>query len=82
MVEPSPREEFRRLLGDGVEVFDVQGNDVTLLSEYVIDILADSSPRKSPFAPRPPRYFASVRRVLEKTSRPRTACRAACPGPP
>src|SRR5436189_2857408 len=31
MVEPSTREEYRKLLGDGFETFDVPGNEVTML---------------------------------------------------
>src|SRR5262245_54641146 len=51
MVEPSPREDFRTLLGDGFEKFDVPGNDVTMLTKYLIDILADFSRDKEPLRP-------------------------------
>jgi hypothetical protein len=51
MVEPSTHEEYRKLLGDNFETFDVPGNEVTGLSKYIIDILADFKHDEEPLRP-------------------------------
>lgn len=50
-VEPSTREDYRKLLGDGFETFEVPGNEVTQLPKYVIDILADYKRDEEPLRP-------------------------------
>ena len=64
MVEPSPREEYRRLLGDGFEAFDVPGNDIMTISKYLVDILADFKPDQEPIRPE----FAGLLRQRGETA--------------
>jgi len=64
MVEPSSHEEYRALLGDGLETLDVHGNDITMLSKYLIDILADFKPDQEPIRPE----FAGLLRQRQETA--------------
>jgi len=54
MVEPTTREEYRKLFGErfeAVAALDVPGNEVTMVSKYFVDNLVDFKPDEEPLRP-------------------------------
>ena len=58
-VEPGPKGEIERLLGDNLDVGLVPGDDLTSFSKYFFNILADFQPAESPLRPEAAKTMAS-----------------------
>ncbi len=67
--EPTPAEELRRLFGD-LSVFSVPGDDLLAFSKYLIDVLVDFQPDKTPLRPE----FADLMRQRAKEDSPLLRC--------
>lgn len=53
IMEPTTREEFRKLFGDlkAIDAIDVPGNELAMVSKYMINILADFKRDEEPLRP-------------------------------
>src|SRR5262245_1958768 len=50
-VEPTSREEMKRLFGNNVDAVEVPGMEIDTVSKYAVDILQDFKPTEAPVRP-------------------------------
>jgi hypothetical protein len=71
-IEPTPLEELKKLFGD-VDALDVPGDDASLYSKYLLSVLADFPPNKSPILP-PAAEILRQRDKRDSADLPYTKC--------
>jgi hypothetical protein len=73
-VQPTPREEMKRLFGDDVDAIEVPGMEIDTVSKYGINIFQDLKPQEWPMKP----AAAAVMTRRRPEDFPPTYCLPAC----
>lgn len=73
-VEPTPREEMKRIFGNDVDKIEVPGMEIDTISKYGINILLDFKPEASPMRPETAALLQARGRGGVTSLLPSTAC--------